>query len=76
MLTIEQLIEFIKTGLRGYKQLYISEKSGVDVAVISRLLAGKIQTPDYNTLYRLYHFIVHEKSDRAVNKHVIDLKGE
>ena len=76
MLTIEQLIEFIKTGLRGYKQLYISEKSGVDVAVISRLLAGKIQTPDYNTLYGLYHFIVREKSDRAVNKHVIDLKGE
>ena len=76
MLTIEQLIEFIKTGLRGYKQAYISEKSGIDVAVISRLLAGKIQTPDYNTLHGLYHFIVQERSDRAVNDNVIDLRGE
>lgn len=76
MLTREQLILAIKNGLTGYKQSYISEKSGVDVAVISRLLAGKIAKPEYDTLYALYQFIVNEKSDRVVNKHVIDLRGE
>lgn len=76
MLTREQLIKEIKTGLTGYKQSYVSDKSGVDVAVISRLLAGKISKPEYDTLYALYQFIVHDKSDRVLNNHVIDLRGE
>lgn len=76
MLTREQLIKEIKAGLTGYKQSYVSEKSGVDVAVISRLLAGRIAKPEYDTLYALYKFIVDKKSDKPLSRPVINLRGE
>lgn len=75
MLTLEQLMTEIKEGLVGYKQAYISEKSGVDTGVISRLLAGKIAKPEYCTLWALHSFIVSEAHKRTMNNHVIELRG-
>jgi transcriptional regulator with XRE-family HTH domain len=76
MLTLEQLMKEIKEGCIGYKQAYISEKSGVDTAIISRLLAGKIAKPEYCTLWALHNFIVSEAHKRTMNSHVINLRGE
>jgi predicted transcriptional regulator len=76
LLTIEQLIKEIKEGLVGYKQVYISEKTGIEQSVISRLLAGKIAKPKYCTLWSLHSFIVSEAHNKAMKNHIIELKGE